>query len=100
MNPLGGFYDLDDEGRPTAPSYGSTDKPARYLFTTSRVIHAYPIAYLMGRPGADIIVDHGMSFLWNGHRDSEYGGYYWSVGYDGPSDAIKQAYGRAIADFW
>lgn len=35
-------------------------------------------------------------FLWNGHRDSEYGGYYWSVGYDGPSDATKQAYGPAF----
>ena len=29
------------------------------------------IAHLMGRPGADVIVDHGMDFLWNGHRDAE-----------------------------
>jgi mannose/cellobiose epimerase-like protein (N-acyl-D-glucosamine 2-epimerase family) len=96
INPLGGFYDLDDKGRPTAPGYGSADKPARYLFATSRIIHAYSIAYLMGRPGADIIIDHGMNFLWNSHRDFEYGGYYWSVGYDGPSDATKQAYGHAF----
>ena len=39
INPLGGFYDLDDEGRPAAPGYGSGDKPARYLFATSRIIH-------------------------------------------------------------
>ena len=96
INPLGGFYDLDNEGRPTAPGYGSADKPARYLFATSRIIHAYSIAYLMGRPGADIIIDHGMNFLWNGHRDSEHGGYYWGVGYDGPSDTTKQAYGHAF----
>jgi hypothetical protein len=30
--PLGGFYDLDDEGRQTPPGYGAADKPARYLF--------------------------------------------------------------------
>jgi mannose/cellobiose epimerase-like protein (N-acyl-D-glucosamine 2-epimerase family) len=96
INPLGGFHDLDDEGRPTAPGYGSADKPARYLFATSRIVHAYAIACLMGRPGAEIIIDHGMNFLWNSHRDSEYGGYYWSVGYDGPSDTTKQAYGHAF----
>ena len=96
FNPLGGFYDLDDEGRPTAPGYGAADKPARYLFATSRIIHAYAIAYLAGRPGADIIVDHGMNFLWNNHRDSEYGGYHWGVGYDGPSASTKQAYGHAF----
>ena len=78
INPLGGFHDLDDEGRPTAPGYGAAGKPTRYLFSTTRIIHAFSIAHLMGRPGADIIVDHGMDFLWNGHRDAEYGGYYWA----------------------
>jgi hypothetical protein len=34
INPLAGFYDLDDEGRPTARGYGATDKPARYLLAT------------------------------------------------------------------
>jgi mannose/cellobiose epimerase-like protein (N-acyl-D-glucosamine 2-epimerase family) len=96
INPLGGFYDLDDEGRPTAPGYGEGEKPARYLFATSRIVHVYALAYLMGRPGADLIVDHGMNFLWNGHRDPEHGGYYWDVGYDGPSNSTKQAYGHAF----
>ena len=96
INPLGGFYDLDDKGRPTAPGYGAAVKPARYLFATSRIIHAYAIAHLMGRPGADVIIDHGMNFLWSSHRDPEYGGYYWGVGYDGPSDSTKQAYGHAF----
>jgi sulfoquinovose isomerase len=44
--PLGGFYDLEDGGRPTAPGYGAAGKPARYLFSTFRIIHAYAIAYL------------------------------------------------------
>ena len=96
INPLGGFYDLDDGGRPTSTGYGAAGKPARYLFGTSRIIHAYAIAYLMGRPGADVIVDHGMNFLWDSHRDPDHGGYYWAVGYDGPSDATKQAYGHAF----
>jgi sulfoquinovose isomerase len=74
MNPLGGFHDLDDQGRPTPPGYGAAGKPVRCLFATSRIIHAYAIACLMGRPGADIIIDHGMNFLWNSHRDSEYDG--------------------------
>jgi sulfoquinovose isomerase len=96
INPLGGFYDLDDEGRPTAPGYGSAGEPVRYLFATSRMIHAFAIAHLMGRPGADVIIDHGMNFLWDSHRDSEHGGYYWGVGYSGPSDETKQAYGHAF----
>jgi sulfoquinovose isomerase len=96
INPLGGFHELDDEGRPTAPGYGAGGQPSRYLFATTRVVHAFAIAHLMGRPGADVIVDHGMSFLWNGHRDPKYGGYYWGVGYQGPTDETKQAYGHAF----
>jgi sulfoquinovose isomerase len=42
INPLGGFDDLDDEGRPTAPDYGAADKPARHLFATSRTITLTP----------------------------------------------------------
>jgi hypothetical protein len=54
---------LDEEGRPTAPGYGAADKPSRYLFANSRIVHAYAIAYLIGRPGTDIIVDRGLSFF-------------------------------------
>jgi hypothetical protein len=38
INPLGGFYGLDDLGRPTAPAYAEGEKPARYLFATSRIV--------------------------------------------------------------
>lgn len=96
INPLGGFYDLDDEGRPAPPGYGAGETPARYLFATSQIVHAFAIAHLMGRPGAADIVDHGMDFLWKGHRNSESGGYYWGVGYNGPTDTTKQAYGHAF----
>jgi mannose/cellobiose epimerase-like protein (N-acyl-D-glucosamine 2-epimerase family) len=96
VNSLGGFHDLDDFGRPAAPGNGAGGTPARYLFATSRIVHAYSIAHLMGRPGADVIIDHGMDFLWKGHRDSELGGYFWGVGYEGPVDSVKQAYGHAF----
>ena len=96
VNPLGGFHDLDDFGRPAAPGYGAGGTPARYLFATTRIVHAFSIAHLMGRPGADGIIDHGMDFLWNNHRDPEHGGYYWGVGYQGPVDSLKQAYGHAF----
>ena len=48
LNPLGGFHDLDDFGRPVAPGYGAGASPARYLFATTRIVHAYAIAHLMG----------------------------------------------------
>jgi sulfoquinovose isomerase len=48
----------------------------------------------MGRPRADIILDHGTSFLWNSYRDSDYGGYYWGLA--GPSVPTKQASGHAF----
>eukprot|EP01037_Dinobryon_pediforme_P045561 gene45561-58166_t len=51
----------------------------------------------MGRPGADRIIDHGMDFIWNGHRDTTNGGYHWGVGEDGHlTDPTKQAYGHAF----
>ena len=96
INPLGGFYDLDDAGWPAAPGYGAGGEPIRYLFSTARIVHAFAIAHLMGRPGADVIVNHGMDFLWERHRDTQHGGYDWGVGYGGPADTTKQAYGHAF----
>jgi mannose/cellobiose epimerase-like protein (N-acyl-D-glucosamine 2-epimerase family) len=43
------------------------------------------------------MIDRGMSFLWNNHRDSEYGGYHWGVGYDGASDSAAGLLGRHLA---
>jgi sulfoquinovose isomerase len=96
VNPLGGFHDLDDQGFPTHPGYGQGQNPSRYLFATTRVVHAFSIAYLLGRPGADAIIDHGMAFLWDGHRDQNDGGYFWGVGYGALTDDTKQAYGHAF----
>lgn len=96
INPLGGFHELDTRGRPFPPGEPAPDRPGRPLHVTTRMVHCFSMAHLMGRPGADVIVDHGLEFLWNGHRDAANGGYMWSVGYDGPVDDTKQAYGHAF----
>lgn len=93
VDPRGGFHDLNSEGKPTTLS---GDKPVRQIHGTARMVHAFAIAYQLGRPGADAIIDHGMDFLWNGHRDPINGGYFWAAGYEGPTDDTKQAYGHAF----
>jgi sulfoquinovose isomerase len=91
INPLGGFFNLDDRGEPIpVGDEGSA------LYATARMVHCFSIAALLGRPGADTIVDHGMQFLWACHRDPSNGGYYWAVGPDLPTDDTKQAYGHAF----
>jgi mannose/cellobiose epimerase-like protein (N-acyl-D-glucosamine 2-epimerase family) len=97
LNRLGGFHDLDVDGKPMPAGFPPGSKPGRQLHTTTRMVHCYSIASLLGRPGADRIIDHGMDFIWNGHRDPVHGGYFWGVGYDGGlTDPTKQAYGHAF----
>ncbi|MEP0322728.1 AGE family epimerase/isomerase [Bauldia litoralis] len=91
FNPAGGFFDLDVTGRPIA-----TDNPVRGIPGTARMVHCFAIGSLLGRPGSDPIVDHGMQFLWNRHRDRDHGGYFWTVDDNGPSDSRKQGYGHAF----
>ncbi len=88
IDPAGGFFDLDIAGQPRR------DTPLRELVTTTRVTHCFAIAHLMGRPGCDTIIRHGLAALWDLHRDSRHGGYHWQAGAGG--DRSKQAYGHAF----
>jgi mannose/cellobiose epimerase-like protein (N-acyl-D-glucosamine 2-epimerase family) len=88
VNPKGGFFDLYDDGRPISA--------LRQLHATTRMVHCFAIGHLLGRPGADALVDHGMDCIWNGHRDTRHGGYIWSFDDDGARDDSKQAYGHAF----
>lgn len=88
VNSNGGFHDLDAAGRP----YGNL----RQIHSTARMVHCFSIAMKLGRPGADKIVDHGMRYLWERHRDAEHGGYCWSLDDQGYKDDSKQAYGHAF----
>ncbi len=94
VDPAGGFRDLGDDGRPLATSGAAAF--ARQVQATARMVHCFAIARLMGRPGAEAVIDHGMDFLWNRHRDQANGGYFWQMGDDGPVDDSKQAYGHAF----
>jgi len=91
FNPAGGFFDLDPAGKPL-----HADNPVRPIHTTARMVHCFVIASLMGRPGADAVVDHGLKYLWEKYRDPRHGGYFWSLDNDGPKDATKQGYGHAF----
>ncbi len=91
VNPAGGFHELDAEGAPLAPQ-----NAVRGIHTSARMVHCFSIGYLLGRPGAGEMIDHGMRYLWNHHRDQVNGGYTWSLNDDGPVDATKQGYGHAF----
>jgi sulfoquinovose isomerase len=96
LNPSGGFFTLNDRGEPIERSKAAGKTPAREIHVTTRMVHCFAIAKLLGRPGAEAFVDHGMRFLWTGHRDNANGGYFWGIGEDGPTDPLKQAYGHAF----
>jgi sulfoquinovose isomerase len=91
LDPLGGFFQLDDSGQPLAA------ETERALHDTSRMVHCYAIGQLLGRPGAADLVDHGMETLARRHRDAKHGGYFWSFDADGPRQTNKLAYGHAFA---
>ncbi len=91
INPKGGFFELDDEGFPLGEDNG-----LRQIHVTTRMIHCAVIGSLIGRPGSDEIIDHGMRYLWEKHRDAERGGYFWSLDDNGVRDSVKQAYGHAF----
>jgi sulfoquinovose isomerase len=88
IDAAGGFFDLDIAGQPRR------ETPIRELVTTTRVTHCFAVAHMMGWPGADALVRHGLAALWDLHRDKVHGGYRWQAG-PGADDS-KQAYGHAF----
>ncbi len=88
VNPRGGFFPLGAGGRPAGT--------LRQIHETARMVHCFAIGQKLGRPGAAEIVDHGMRYLWEAHRDTKHGGYCWSLDDDGHRDDSKQAYGHAF----
>lgn len=95
FNPKGGFSPLGDDGRPNPAEAGHVGA-LRQLHDTSRMIHCFAAAHLLGLPGADRTVDHGMDFIWRRHRDARNGGYFWSVDDERATRPDKLAYGHAF----
>jgi mannose/cellobiose epimerase-like protein (N-acyl-D-glucosamine 2-epimerase family) len=91
INPKGGFFEFDPDGRPL-----NADNPVRGIHSTARMVHCMTIGHLLGRPGCADLIDHGMAYLWNAHRDQQNGGYFWQMDNDGPRDSMKQGYGHAF----
>ena len=60
------------------------------------MVHCFAIGHLLGRPGAADFVDHGMKAIFERHRDTKHGGYFWSFDDDGPREREKLAYGHAF----
>ena len=94
FDPDGGFFTLDTDGRPLAPP--ADGARVRQLHDTTRLVHCFAIAHLLGLPGAERFVDHGMHFLRTRHRDGVNGGYFQAVDATGARDPGKQAYGHAF----
>jgi mannose/cellobiose epimerase-like protein (N-acyl-D-glucosamine 2-epimerase family) len=91
MNPKGGFFELSDDGQPLDADNGN-----RQIHVTTRMVHCAVLGSLIGRPGSDEIVDHGMRYIWEKHRDPHRGGYVWSHDDHGVTNGAKQAYGHAF----
>jgi mannose/cellobiose epimerase-like protein (N-acyl-D-glucosamine 2-epimerase family) len=88
-DPAGGFYWLDDDGRPTP------GEPT-YLWITARMVHGFSLAHLLGEQHVAELVDHGLQALGGLLRDQDHGGWFWSARPHGPVDDSKQAYGQAF----
>ena len=85
-HPDGGFAWLDERGRPRL------DRPVEG-YVTARMTHVFAIGTLLGLPGQDELVAHGVAALRDLLHDREYGGWYAAVR---PTDSGKKAYEHAF----
>lgn len=86
-----GFRMLGADGK---PMFGADETFG--IHDTTRIVHVFSLATQMGIPGLRDGIDQGIEFLWSAFRDTQNGGYFWSVNADGPVRADKQAYGHAF----
>jgi mannose/cellobiose epimerase-like protein (N-acyl-D-glucosamine 2-epimerase family) len=83
--PEGGFGYLGDDGRVLA------GRPVE-TWIVARMTHVFGLAHLLGRPGADELVRHGVVALTDGPlRDAQHGGWRAST-----EDDTKAAYPHAF----
>jgi len=73
-------------------------EPARpvELWITCRMTHVFALGSLLGRPGCATLVDHGMRAITDSFEDRDHGGWFASMGDDGPVADRKEAYPHAF----
>ncbi|WIY23875.1 AGE family epimerase/isomerase [Parasedimentitalea psychrophila] len=89
LRPDQGFFVLDYDGNPLADS-------VQELHTTARLTHSYALGKLAGVEGCEAVIDKGMEYLWNYHRDRDHGGFLWALEGDKIHDDRKLAYGHVF----
>ncbi len=91
IDPRGGYHTLTTSGTPQ-------DTRVKDLVSTSRMVHCYSLAVLLGYPDAQRVVQQGLTALWELFRDIRQGGFHWTVDAEGRViDGTKRAYGQAFA---
>lgn len=89
----GGFYGyVGSDGKPDIQS-------VKGVILNSRILWFYSTAYqLLKKPELLEMADHAYDFLTDFCFDSQYGGVYWSVNYDGTvCDDTKHTYNQSFA---
>lgn len=89
----GGFYGyVGSDGKPDT-------KSVKGVILNSRILWFYSTAYqLLKKPELLEMADHAYKFLTDFCFDSQYGGVYWSVNYDGTvCDDTKHTYNQSFA---
>jgi sulfoquinovose isomerase len=89
VHPDGGFAWLDVAGQPRLTAPVET-------WITCRMTHVYALGHLLGRPGSAALAAHGVAALRGRLHDAEEGGWFASVGPDGPVATDKRAYDQAF----
>ncbi|HEY3925294.1 MAG TPA: AGE family epimerase/isomerase [Acidothermaceae bacterium] len=86
----GGFDELSSVGSP----FGQP-KP---LFLTARMTYGYSLGHLLGYPGSDRLVEHGLRALRTLFHDDVDAGWFASLTTDGTTieDSAKHTYGHAF----
>jgi sulfoquinovose isomerase len=88
-HPGGGFAWLDERGR------AELDRDVE-VWITCRMTHVFALGVLLGFPGAEALVDHGVAALGGRLRDKRNGGWFAAVDSQGPTAAHKGAYEHAF----
>jgi len=84
-----GFQQLDMQGN-------QRPDDLQELHSTTRLVHCYALAEMIGLAGAGKMVEQGLAYLRDFHHDKVHGGYVWGLRGDQVADPRKLAYGHVF----